>query len=106
MLKVSRSPYNLIVRRNVGVFNTIDGRWITVGKRGEADTQGFIGNQKCPNCRYPIHPKPFAIEVKSAKGEQRELQIKWENETWVRRGGIYIMAKSEDNEDIDKLLEV
>lgn len=95
MLEVSKSPHNLIVRRNVGLFKTLDGlRTIKIGQNGEADVQGISGNQHCPKCGTPIHPLPFAIEVKDENNTQDEDQIKWQKNVWERRGGLYVLARS------------
>ena len=94
MLEISKNPMNLVVRRNVGQFKTIDDRYIFIGQVGEADVQGIIGNQKCKNCGHEIHPLPFAIEVKDEKNEQTDEQILWQKSTWERRGGLYILARS------------
>ena len=93
-LKISESPHNLVIRRNVGIFFTEYGGRITIGVTGEADLQGFIGNQRCPHCNNKIHPKPFACEVKAPGKPQSEAQIKWQNQTWERRGALYVLATS------------
>lgn len=94
MLEISKSPANLVVRRNVGDFRTTDGRYIRIGQKGEADVQGIIGNQCCKKCGAEIHPLPFAIEVKDATNTQSEEQVNWEKNVWGRRGGLYILARS------------
>lgn len=94
MIEVSKNPANLIIRRNVGLFRTLNGAPIKIGMNGEADTQGILGNQRCPNCGYKIHPKPFAIEVKDENGEQSDDQINWQNNIWERRGAVYVLARS------------
>ena len=102
MLEVHKSPWNLLSRRNVGDFVTKDGRYISIGKKGEADWQGILGNQHCPNCNFPIHPKPVAAEIKDENGKQTPDQIKWQNETWERRGALYVVLRSVDDA-IEKL---
>jgi hypothetical protein len=98
MLEVSKSPSNLIVRRNVGLFKTMDGlRTIKIGQNGEADVQGIIGNQKCPHCGTPVHPLPFAIEVKDETNTQDPDQVNWQKNVWERRGGLYILARSKED---------
>jgi hypothetical protein len=87
-------PDVLIQRRNVGTFYTANGRPIRIGHPGEPDLQGVIGNQKCPNCDHPIHPKPFGIEVKGAAGRLRVKQKMYRDHVAKRLGIIYIMAKS------------
>lgn len=67
---------------------------ITIGTVGEADLQGISGNQKCPNCGFGIHPRPFAIEVKTPKGIHSDDQKKWQKNVWERRGGLYVLARS------------
>ena len=97
MLEIGSKPENLISRRNVGDFTTKDGRYIRIGTKGEADLQGVIGNQKCGFCGFPVHPKPIAIEVKDKDGKQSPDQILWQNETWERRGLLFILARSVDD---------
>lgn len=95
-LAVSKIPNSLIFRRNVGDFKTQDGRYISIGEKGEADWQGFVGNQTCPNCDFPIHPKPIAIEVKADRKDAKQSadQKLWQKNVWERRGALYILAKS------------
>jgi hypothetical protein len=45
----------------------------------------------------------FGIEVKAAKGTQREAQKNWQK-AWEKRGGIYILARSV--EDVYKGLDI
>ena len=98
MLEIGRRPNALIVRRNVGLFKTLDGlRTVKIGQNGEADVQGIIGDQKCPNCNHPIHPMPFAIEVKDETNTQDPDQISWQINVWERRGGKYVLARSVDD---------
>jgi hypothetical protein len=99
---ISKIPNSLIFRRNVGDFETKDGRYISIGVKGEADLQGFIGNQLCPYCDNPIHPLPVAVEVKSdAKyANQSKKQKSWQTNVWERRGVLYILAKSVDDINI------
>lgn len=94
MLEVSKSPWNLIVRRNVGLFKTLNGNPIRIGQVGEADVQGILGNQKCPSCGAKIHPKPFAIEVKDETNTQSDEQIRWMDNVWKRRGALFVLARS------------
>lgn len=72
-------------RINVGKFRPLEGdmrRVIQSAPEGTPDLMGVI---------YP--GKAFGIEVKNAKGKQREAQIKWQA-AWEKRGGIYILARS------------
>lgn len=92
----------LIQRRNVGTYYTHDGRPQRIGTKGEADLQGIIDGQKCPHCNKPVHPAPFAIEVKTPKGKMRPDQVNWRDNVWKRRNGIYVLARSV-NEAIDGL---
>jgi hypothetical protein len=95
MIQISKSQHNLVVRRNVGTFRTLDGlRIVKIGQPGEADVQGIIGNQHCPKCGFPIHPLPYAVEVKDDKNTQDPEQINWQKNVWERRGGLYILARS------------
>ena len=114
---VSRDPMALIVRRNVGRFiriaggpeeikraiailirNGIPASMIRIGTKGEADLQGIKGGQECPRCDWPIHPFPFAIEVKNdTDGEQTPEQFSWQKNVWERRGGLYVIARSNDD---------
>lgn len=45
----------------------------------------------------------FAIEVKAARGQQREAQKNWQK-AWEKRGGIYVLARSV--EDVYKGLDI
>jgi hypothetical protein len=81
-------------RRNVGTFYTRNGAPIRVGHIGEPDLQGFIGDQVCPSCNHPIHPKPFMIEVKSAAGKLREQQKVFKEHVAERLGILYFVARS------------
>ena len=47
--------------------------------------------------------RAFGIEVKTAKGQQREAQKKWQA-AWEKRGGIYILARS--LEDVYRGLDI
>ncbi len=111
MIALSKDPMTLVQRRNVGLFLTIDqskvqkavailkeygifSAPIYIGKKGEADLQGIKGGQECPWCDRPIHPLPWACEVKDHDGKQTPEQIEWEKETWCRRGGLYVLARS------------
>ena len=47
--------------------------------------------------------RAFGIEVKTAKGKQRDAQKKWQ-EAWEKRGGIYILARSV--EDVYRGLDI
>lgn len=60
-------------------------RWVKYGQEGSADTFAIAS----PNGRF------IGIELKSAKGEQREKQIKWQKMV-ERRGGLYILATGEN----------
>lgn len=95
-LKLGSNPHVLVVRRNVGTFYTRDGRPQRIGSPGEADLQGIIDGQHCPNCSCPIHPAPFAIEVKSERGKLRKDQVNWRDNVWTRRNGIYVLARDAD----------
>ena len=47
--------------------------------------------------------RAFAIEVKTARGQQREAQKNWQK-AWEKRGGIYVLARSV--EDVYKALDI
>jgi hypothetical protein len=111
LLDLGSRPEVLIMRRNVGKFLTVSGGDMTlavrvlasygirasvvrVGMNGEADLQGVVGNQKCRQCGADTHPRPFAIEVKSATGRQSREQAQWQRGVWERRGAKYILARS------------
>jgi len=40
--------------------------------------------------------RAFAIETKHGKGQQREVQKRWQ-EAWEKRGGLYILAYTMDD---------
>lgn len=96
-------------RVNVGVFKPLHGnqdRAIRSAPDGTPDLLGVLLRKlDVPGIRYLKDDEPpiainvssfgqaFAIEVKAAKGKQRDVQMRWE-EAWVKRGGIYILARS------------
>jgi hypothetical protein len=82
-------------RINVGVFRPMHGdqrRAIRSAPDGTPDLLGV----KSPG-------QAFGIEVKAAKGVQREAQKNWQK-AWEKRGGIYILARSV--EDVYKGLDI
>lgn len=84
----------LVVNRTVGTFYTRFGTPIRIGQPGEADLQGIFPGQLCPHCRQPVHPAPFAIEVKGKGDRIRPAQANWRDNVWKRRGGLYTVARS------------
>jgi hypothetical protein len=82
-------------RINVGKFRPLEGgaRVIQSAPEGTPDLMGVLG----PN------GKAFGIEVKTAKGRQREAQKRWQD-AWEKRGGIYILARS--LEDVYRGLDI
>lgn len=82
-------------RINVGVFRPLHGdqkRAIRSAPDGTPDLLGV----KAPG-------QAFAIEVKTARGQQRDAQKAWQR-AWEKRGGIYILARSVD--DVYKGLDI
>lgn len=71
-------------RINVGKFRPMEGgpRVIQSAPEGTPDLMGVLGPSG----------KAFGIEVKTAKGQQREAQKRWQ-EAWEKRGGIYVLAR-------------
>ena len=82
-------------RINVGKFRPLDGskRVIQSAPEGTPDLMGVLS----PGGRA------FGIEVKTATGQQREAQKRWQ-EAWEKRGGIYILARS--LEDVYRGLDI
>ena len=84
-----------LFRINVGVFRPLHGdqkRAIRSAPDGTPDLLGVM------------HPgRACAIEVKTAKGQQREAQKNWQK-AWEKRGGIYVLARSV--EDVYKGLDI
>lgn len=79
----------MLFRINVGKFRPLHGdqnRVIQSAPNGMPDLLGVVG----PNGRA------LAIEVKSAKGRQREEQKAFQS-AWEKRGGLYILARSVDD---------
>lgn len=94
-LAVGRLSHAFIIRRTVERLFRADGTPVRIGLTGEPDLQGVIGNQSCPNCGCPIHPKPFGIEVKAARGRLEKSQINYRDNIAGRiPGWLYIVAKS------------
>lgn len=82
-------------RINVGVFRPLHGdqrRAIRSAPDGTPDLLGVM-----------TPGKAFAIEVKTARGQQRDMQKNWQK-AWEKRGGIYILARSV--EDVYKGLDI
>ena len=82
-------------RINVGVFRPLHGdqkRAIRSAPDGTPDLLGVMAPGKA-----------FAIEVKTARGQQRDAQKNWQK-AWEKRGGIYILARSV--EDVYKGLDI
>lgn len=78
----------MLFRISVGKFRPIEGgeRVIQSAPEGTPDLLGVLA----PTGRA------FGIEVKTAKGRQREVQAAFQR-AWERRGGIYILARSLDD---------
>lgn len=89
-------PENLILRTNVGLFYTKDGREVFIGKPGQSDLIGLIGKQRCPFCGVAIHHKAYMLETK-AKTNQSENQKKFEDIVCIPRGIEYRIIKSLDD---------
>lgn len=81
-------------RINVGKFRPLEGggRIIQSAPEGTPDLLGVL-----------LPGKAFGIEVKTAKGQQRDAQKKWQA-AWERRGGIYVLARS--LEDVARGLDI
>jgi hypothetical protein len=110
LLDLGQRAEVLIVRRNVGKYIAVAGNIslavqvlrdrgvrasiVAIGTVGEADLQGIVGGQTCGTCGAAVHPRPFAIEVKSDVGRQRPEQSNWQRNVWERRGGTYTLARS------------
>jgi hypothetical protein len=85
----------MMFRINVGVFRPLHGdqkRAIRSAPDGTPDLIGVMSPGRA-----------FAIEVKTAKGQQHEAQKNWQK-AWEKRGGIYILARS--IEDVYKGLDI
>jgi hypothetical protein len=82
-------------RINVGVFRPMHGNQQRAIRSAPDGTPDLLG-VKTPGLA-------FGIEVKAAKGTQREAQKNWQK-AWEKRGGIYILARSV--EDVYKGLDI
>lgn len=110
---LKRLPHVYAWRQQVGTFLAVSGdprefaraldtlrraavavRVVTIGDDGAADVLAIVGDQRCPACGAGVHPRPVAIEVKSADGRQRAAQKTWQVHVWERRGGRYAVARS------------
>ena len=82
-------------RINVGKFRPLEGgpRVIQSAPEGTPDLMGVLGPSG----------QAFGIEVKTAKGKQRDAQKRWQD-AWEKRGGIYILARS--LEDVYRGLDI
>jgi hypothetical protein len=63
---------------------------MTVLRNARPLTAGVPGS---PDILGADRGRPVGIEVKDAKGQQREAQVKFER-AWVKAGGLYILARS------------
>ena len=110
-------------RINVGVFRPLHGDQKRAIRSAPDGTPDLLGVQMVRGCiitaehRFgaPIDGslgdiimpetigRAFAIEVKTAKGQQREAQKNWQK-AWEKRGGIYVLARSV--EDVYKGLDI
>lgn len=96
LLRLSNRFYPGIAwRMNAGRVQTITGHWVDLGPEGIADVGVFV---PCVPIDRP-DALPFAVmcfvEVKRRTGKQREAQKRWQ-EAVERAGGVYVLARSED----------
>lgn len=90
-------------RINVGKFRPLEGgpRVIQSAPEGTPDLMGVIHRRIFGQVgdHFAVDEwvgQAFGIEVKTAKGKQRDAQKRWQD-AWEKRGGIYILARSLDD---------
>ena len=82
-----------VFRREVGLFYDRRGNPRRVGTEGEGDLQGWrVGDGRAT-----------AIEVKTGNARRTKEQKRW-GESFVRDGGIYVVARYSDTEDGDEAI--
>lgn len=112
---VGRHAGALLRRRQVGLYIAVTGpvsaalkvlsiagiqaRPVEVGDRGESDLQGMVADWPCCHCGRPAHPMPVAVEVKAAAGALRPDQLTWRDHVWTRRGGLYVLAQPDRDDN-------
>lgn len=76
-------PAGEYVRVTPGMKILAEARPVSFGLEGAGD---IVGHRK---------GRAIQVEMKTATGRQREAQIAFER-AWVKRGGVYILARSAD----------
>lgn len=76
-------PRGIFWRQNAGKIKSERGQWVILGPPGIADIVGIIDG------------RAVFIEVKTARGNQRDAQKKFQKAA-EKAGGIYIIARSSE----------
>lgn len=90
LLRFGSDPRLRLWRANVLVAQDKSGRVVRSGVKGQADISGIL-----------MGGRRIEIEVKTATGQQRPEQKKWQ--AMIERfGGLYVLARSVD--DVERAL--
>lgn len=85
LIRFGSDPRLRIWRANVLVAKDRNGRVIRAGVKGQADISGIL-----------MGGRRIEIEVKTATGQQRPEQKKWQ--AMIERfGGLYVLARTPDD---------
>lgn len=95
LLAIGSDPDVLAMRLQSGIFRSMDdpNRIVKVGTPGVSDSVAIVKVTVTPDMVGKSLAVIAAAEFKTAKGKQREAQIKWQ-EAFEKRGGKYRLIRS------------
>lgn len=97
LLAIGSDPDVLAMRLQSGIFRSMDdpSRIVKVGTPGVSDSIAIVRVRISQEMVGKDIAVIAAAEFKTAKGKQREAQIKWQ-EAFEKRGGKYRLIRSPD----------
>lgn len=97
LLAIGSDPDVLAMRLQSGIFRSMDdpNRIVKVGTPGVSDSIAIVRVRISQEMVGKDIAVIAAAEFKTAKGKQREAQIKWQ-EAFEKRGGKYRLIRSPD----------
>lgn len=97
LLAIGSDPDVLAMRLQSGIFRSMDdpSRIVKVGTPGVSDSIAIVRVRISQEMVGKDVAVIAAAEFKTAKGKQREAQIKWQ-EAFEKRGGKYRLIRSPD----------